>query len=583
MFTLLIPFASSKNIMSFNFRVRDVPKDTDSPKGEVGEIDTRAPFQSVKAAIGLFGEVAVPKRSSSTIKRKSSDNVLEKETQLLLAQRELIKIKKQLDSNETTKSKALAELDKANVTLLELTKKLNSVRESKHSAMEAAEAVKNRAKELEQALSQKAIGYEAWKQELEHARKEYTTTVKELDASKTELNKIRQDFDTALEAKLAAFQTAGEAQRSAKLNSEKVNELSKQIAAMKEQIEQLKQASALAQQDTAKVMGEREAQLSFYDKAKKEAQEKLMALKNEYDPEETQALEAKLAETTSEVQILQEQLRQAHASDMDSMRQITSEIKEATKTLQEVTAEENSLREQVASHEEELEQVKKEQEELNEKKQKSEALANDLTGLIQIARKETISYEEKQSEIEEMNLKIKQLSFDTQNTRKEEEEMRTKIQELRQETEKSRAMSEELEKKLEQYLKQAEEARATEQRAMEEMKLLSECQGRVSASDSNGKIVLTVEEFANLSGKIKESEDLIDRTETASIAQVASIKTRIIEVDRKVEANLKAIEEIKAATDMALRNAEMADSAKIAVEGELSKRRQEELKELADY
>ena len=32
------------------------------------------------------------------------------------------------------------------------------------------------------------------------------------------------------------------------------------------------------------------------------------------------------------------------------------------------------------------------------------------------------------------------------------------------------------------------------------------------------------------------------------------------EVDRKVEANLKAIEEIKAAIDMALRDAEMADS-----------------------
>ena len=85
-------------------------------------------------------------------------NVLEKETQLLLAQRELNKIKKQLESAENTKSKALSELDKANVTLQELTKKLNSVRESKQSAIEAAEAVKNQAKELEQALSQKAIG-----------------------------------------------------------------------------------------------------------------------------------------------------------------------------------------------------------------------------------------------------------------------------------------------------------------------------------------------------------------------------------------------------------------------------------------
>ena len=94
-------------------------------------------------------------------------------------------------------------------------------------------------------------------------------------------------------------------------------------------------------------------------------------------------------------------------------------------------------------------------------------------------------------------------------------------------------------------------------------------QDTVSVADSNGKIVLTVDEFAALSGKIKESEDMIDRTETAAMAQVEAINTRRNEVDRKVEANLKAIEEIKAATDMALRNAEMADSAMVAVEGEL--------------
>jgi len=54
------------------------------------------------------------------------------------------------------------------VRLQELRKKLNSVRESKQLALEVAEVVNNKAKQLEQALSQKAIGYEAWKQELEH-------------------------------------------------------------------------------------------------------------------------------------------------------------------------------------------------------------------------------------------------------------------------------------------------------------------------------------------------------------------------------------------------------------------------------
>ena len=37
----------------------------------------------------------------------------------------------------------------------------------------------NKAKQLEQPLSQKAIRYEAWKQKLERERNEYTTIVKE--------------------------------------------------------------------------------------------------------------------------------------------------------------------------------------------------------------------------------------------------------------------------------------------------------------------------------------------------------------------------------------------------------------------
>ncbi|CAJ2658163.1 unnamed protein product [Trifolium pratense] len=562
------------------------PKEPTSPKGE-RVIDTRAPFQSVRAAVSLFGEVRAKKeRRDNAIKRKSSENVLEKETQLLLTQRELTKIKKQLDSAENTKAKALSELDKANVTLQELTKKLNTVRESKQSAIEESEVVKNQAKELEKALSQKAIGYEAWKQELEHARKEYTTTVKELDASKTELNKIRQDFDAALEAKLAAFQMAGEAQRSAKLNSEKINELSKEIATMKESTEQFKLATAQAQQEQIKVTGERDEKFNFYKASKEEIEKKMMELKNEYDHEETQSLEKKLLETSAEIQALQEQIKQYHDSEMDSIEAINLEIKEATKILQEISEEEISLRNLVDSLKAELEQVKKEQQELMEKEEASEALAANLTGELESSKEQEDSLEDRvsnENRCRDIELKIKHLSFETENARKEEEEMRIKSDELKLEAEKSKALSDEIERKLELLLKQAEEAKAAEKRAVEEMKLLSDSQGSVSVSQSSGKIVLTVDEFAALSGKIKESEDLIDRTETTAMAQVEAINTRRNEVDKKVEANLKAIEEIKAATDMALRNAEMADSAKLAVENELKRWRQGDYNGVSDF
>ena len=493
-------------------------------------------------------------------------NVFEKETQLILAQKELNKLKKHVASAETTKAKALSDLEKAKETLESLTTKLNNVRESKESAIKAAEAVRNMGKPFEKTLSLKAIGYEAWKQELENARNEYTTKVAELDSSKQELTKIRQDFDAVLEAKLAALQATGEAQRSAKLNSERIGELSEEIANMKASLEQLKLASA-----------QNETQFDFYKTAKEEAQKKLEALKNEYDdPELIQSLDAKLAETSAEIEVLQEQMKKIHASKMDSVKLLTSELKEATKTLQDVAAEELSLKKLVFSLRTELKQVKKEQDELKDKKQAAEVLAFNLTGELQKSAEEVGP----QPGTVDANVfymqscKIQKLKSETEDARREAEEMSRKAQELKQEAEASRAAAEEAEKKLELVLEEAKEAKAAEQKAMKEMKIISDVQSRLSISKFSGKIRMSKEEFESLNGKVKEYQELAEKKEAAIMAELQGMYTRKNELDIKVEANLKAVEETKAAMETALWYAEMANSAKVAIERELRRCRQ---------
>ncbi|XP_027368642.1 WEB family protein At1g12150-like [Abrus precatorius] len=583
---------------------------TNSPRGEVGEIDTRAPFQSVKAAVSLFGEVAVS-RDRFAVKRRSSEmariffvdvfmfvvskdshvfqnlqNVFEKETQLILAQKELSKIKRQMDIAEATKAKALSDLESAKMTLHNLTTKLANVRESKQSAMEAAEAVRNETKRFEKALSIKAVGYEAWKQELEHARKEYTTTITELDSSKQEVTKIRQDFDAVLEAKLSALQAVGEAQRSAKLNSERISELSNEIATMKASVEQLKLASEQSQEEHAQDMGQDETHLGFYKTAKEKALENLESLKNEYDPALIQSLHAKLAETGAEIEALQEQIKKVHASKMDSVRLLTSELKEATKTLQQVGEEKNSLTKLVFSLRTELKQVKKEHDEMNEKEQAAKVLGANLTGEIQEsmgqARPEPGTVEDFEANIfYDQSVKIKKLQLETEDARREAEEMKIKAQELKQEAEKSRAAAEEAEKRLELVLMDAKEAKAANLRAIKEMKILSEV-GKVSTSRFNGKIKMSNEEFESLRGKVKECEDLVQKKEAEAVAELQEIYTRTNEIDRKVETNLKAIEETRAATEVALWNAEMADSAIMAIESELMRLQKQEQEVVAD-
>ena len=508
-----------------------------------------------------------------------------------MAQRELGKLKKQLDNGETAKAKALSDLEKAKMTLQNLTTKLTNKRESKQTAIEAAEAVKNQGKQLEKTLSVKAVGFEAWKQEVDHARKEYTATVTELDASKQDLTKIRQDFDAALEAKLAALQAAGEAQRSAKFNSERVSELSKEIANMKVKasIEQMKLSSGQDQEEHSDVTGQsqREAQLGFYKSVKEAALEKLESLKSEYDPELVKSLDAKLAGTSAEIEALHEQMKKIHASEMDSVRLVTSELKEAAKTLQDIAAEESALKSLVYSLRTELKQLKKEEDEVKAKEQAAEALASTLAGELQgskgEARPKPGSEEEKEAEAYyEQSLKIRKLSSETEDAKREAEEMSREARELKQEAEKSRAAAEGAEKKLQLVLIEAKEAKAAEQRATEEMEHLADVQARVTNSKTGAKIKVSNEQYESLSGKVKECEALVEEKEAAVKAEVQEICMRKNEVERNVEASLKAIQDIKVATEMALWHAEMADSAKEAFESELKRWRQQKQKVAAD-
>ncbi|GAB4845917.1 hypothetical protein Ancab_024923 [Ancistrocladus abbreviatus] len=97
-------------------QLKEPPKNTGSPKAGVGEIDTRAPFQSVKDAVNLFGEVAFSGGKHPVVKKTkplSAEKVLAKETQLHLSLKELNKLKEQLKNCEYTKAEALKELEKA--------------------------------------------------------------------------------------------------------------------------------------------------------------------------------------------------------------------------------------------------------------------------------------------------------------------------------------------------------------------------------------------------------------------------------------------------------------------------------------
>ncbi|XP_010440041.1 PREDICTED: putative WEB family protein At4g17210 [Camelina sativa] len=155
-----------------------MPPETPPRSTEVGEIDTRAPFQSVRDAVSLFRQVSFSKKqqpqpqrlsSSSSPSQDTTDHVSEKETQLMLAEQEMDRVKLCLDGSVAAKARALSDLDSAQRKAADLRVKLESTKHSRKCAIYTKHTMYQR---LEQLQSDK--------QETERAREDYILITAEL-------------------------------------------------------------------------------------------------------------------------------------------------------------------------------------------------------------------------------------------------------------------------------------------------------------------------------------------------------------------------------------------------------------------
>ncbi|KAK6133040.1 hypothetical protein DH2020_033195 [Rehmannia glutinosa] len=573
------PFLSkSKEKVSEIMVAKDYHKPKGSTKAEVGEIDTSAPFQSVKDAVSLFGEGAFSGEKPAIRKAKphSAERVLAKETQLHLAQKELNRLKEQLKNAETTRAEALLELDRSKKTVEDLTQKLKSINESRDSSIRATEVAKHQAKQFAEANKSDSTETDGFSNtDLETARVDYITAVTELDAAKQELRKIRQEYDAYVEAKDTANKQAAEAENAAKANMERVGELSKEIASVHESIHQVNLESTRAKEEEIMTCADKDKQKESYKIKLEELVKKLLALKKDIDPELIKNLETRLSVTLLEIHTLRNEIEESRGKDLDSVKTVTLDLDGAKESLHKVAEEENSLRRLMESLKVELDDVKKEHYVLKEKEAETESIAGNLHVKLRKAKselEEAIAEEAKARGVsDEMFATIRQLALESRDAKREAEEMKKQAEELKREAEVIRVELEEAEKKLKIAINEAEEAKTAEAKALEQIQILSEKTDakRASASEHGAQITISRDEFESLSRKVEESEKIAEMKVSAAMAQVEAVKASENEALKRLEASRKEIEDTKSATNEALKKAEMAEAAKKAVEENL--------------
>ncbi|WOL17502.1 hypothetical protein Cni_G26295 [Canna indica] len=545
------------------------------------EIDTRAPFASVKAAVSLFGEVASTGRKSKPTSVESPNS---KETQLHLAKRELIKYKEQLKNAESTRIQAITELERAKKTVEELTNKLNIINESKNLALAATENAKNQTRKLDVNSIDNTDMDSSWEQELQNAREQYAVAIMELDAAKQELRKIKMDCEALMETKLSSIQQEAEAKKLFESNSQKVAQLPKEIEVAKESLMLMRIAIEQAQQEESNILAEKASIEQTYKQALEANGHKLACLKKEFDPAVRKNLEAKLTETSAEIAAVRKEMKQSMTTtDAEFVLTATAALDCAKETLQKLAEEECSLVSLVDSLKAELEAARIEHAELNKMDAETESVVSTLHLKLQKCKADldaAMAAELKAMSPSDVLLPtLQQLSSQTQKALHEAEEMKKSADELRGEAEEARNALAEAEKKLQVALRDAEEAKAIESRAIDLMiKDLSEKENvaQASTSESGPNITISKEEYESLTRKMESSEKLSEMNVAAVVAEVELVKASENEAIKKLEAVQKEMEEIERATEEALNRAEMAEAAKKVVERELRRWREKE-------
>ncbi|KAL3845173.1 hypothetical protein ACJIZ3_002576 [Penstemon smallii] len=579
-----------------NYNTSSSPKSNDTPKSR-GQIDTAAPFESVKAAVSKFGGIVDWKahRMHTVERRKFIELELER------AQEEIPSYKKQSEAVEEAKLQVLKELDGTKRLIEELKLNLERAQMEEQQAKQDSELANLRVEEMEQGIADEASF--AAKAQLEVARARHAAAVSDLITVKDELEQLRKDYTILVAEKDAAVKKAEEAVSLSKEVEKSVEDLTIELITVKGSLESAHAAHLEAEEHRIGAIMAKEQDTLNWEKELKKAEEELENLKQKMLS--TKDLKSKLDNATKLLQELKAELAaymEANLSEEQGNNVVEGALKEperktrgeieaainvAKKDLEEVklsidkaTNEVNILNVASISLTSELEKEKFELLALQQREGMASVTVASLETELDKTKSEIVLVQMKEKEERE---KMAELPMQLQEAAQEADEAkaladmaRNELYKANEEAEQAKARAKTMESRLHAAHKEIEASKASEKLALAAINALVESE---STQKNNNKeddsptsgITLSLEEYYELSKKALEAEekanvrvaDAISKIDIAKDAELKSL-SKLDEVNREMA-------ERKDALETAMEKAEKAQEGKLEVEQELRK------------
>ncbi|KAI3522135.1 hypothetical protein L1887_11615 [Cichorium endivia] len=548
----------------------DIVKEVKNTGPKVGDIDTAAPFESVKEAVSKFGGIVDWKahKVQTVEKRKYIEQELEK------ANEEIPLFKKKSEEAEEAKVQVIKELNTTKRLIEELKLNLERAQTEEHQAKQDSELVKLRVQEMEQGITDDSSV--AAKAQLEVAQARHAAAVSDLQTVKTELENLRRDYEVLVAERDLAGKRARKAAVAAKEVEKKVENLTIELMMAKEALESTHAAHLEAEEHRIGAAMAKEQDSLNWERELKQAEDEIRKVAEQIGSNKD--LKLKLDGLKTELAVYMES-KLGISDSGEGMESVKKELEEVKEKILKAKEEIEFLKTAAGSLESELEREKAALAAVRQREGMAAVVVSSLESELNRTKSEIVRVQAKEKEAREKMVELpKQLQLAAEEADREKTlaaEAREELKKVKETVEQVKAGERTMASRLVAARKEIEAAKASEKLALAAIAALKGSDSAVGITDSDSGVTVSLEEYYELSKKAHEAEEEANARVAEAISRIGIAKDSESESLRKLEEVKSELAARKAELESALRKAERAKEGKLGAEQDLRKWRSE--------
>ncbi|KAK7394176.1 hypothetical protein VNO78_14697 [Psophocarpus tetragonolobus] len=500
------------------------------------------------------------------------------------ARRDIGRYKESKWTAETAKAQAESELSNAKKTVKHLSCMIEESSYNAETQMRDVERLEKLGKGQHEAMvvAKRNENYE------------YAQVMRELEYLKKELFKLKLDVASVLEEKSRAGKEI-EASKSKMLSCLTTAEvLRKEIEEANEEQVLAELARIEALKELADIEAQREQEANDFSLKLESTRKKLQEAIEEID--ESKELEMKLAVTTSDVNILQNELKSVKEMEKRvqgdaSMKQLVGSFRKGEESedslmLQTITEELEAARKELALVREEgfqfmasmdvirneLKHVTAETDRLKKKEGKVDSIVQNLNSKILRAKSklEAVSAAEEKGRSIVLSLShtLEKMKTETEEAKKEKEDISQEVKATSEEIQKVEFEIDMTEERLQGVMQELEVAKASEALALEKLKTLTETTMRERALTAQYSSLITISkfEYEYLTNHAASAEEIAHKKVAAAEAWIEALKASEKEIVMETKMAQRELKETKLEQELEVYSKETLLSRRVSSE-----------------